>query len=111
MLVTADRTDGTIGGGRFEWDAIAIARELLASGGDRRILEVPLGPAIGQCCGGHVTLTIARADAQLLAAMTASEATERASRPQVLIFGAGFVGRALATALSPLPFDVRLIDN
>ncbi|MBR0932722.1 xanthine dehydrogenase accessory protein XdhC [Bradyrhizobium jicamae] len=111
MLVTADQTDGTIGGGRLEWDAIAAARELLASSADRRVLDIPLGPAIGQCCGGHVTLTIERADAQILAAMTMDEAAERASRPQILIFGAGFVGRALATALSPLPVHVRLIDN
>ncbi|MBR1221728.1 xanthine dehydrogenase accessory protein XdhC [Bradyrhizobium sp. U87765 SZCCT0131] len=111
MLVTVDQTEGTIGGGRFEWDAIAVARELLASGGSHRTLEIPLGPAIGQCCGGHVTLTIARADAQTLAAMITSEAAERASRPQILIFGAGFVGRALASALAPLPFHVRLIDN
>ncbi len=32
------------------------------------------------------------------------------ARTPVLLFGAGHVGRALALALAPLPFDVRWID-
>jgi xanthine dehydrogenase accessory factor len=55
LIVTADRVFGTIGGGNLEFQAIALARELL--GGDRPRLEsYPLGAALGQCCGGHVTL-------------------------------------------------------
>jgi xanthine dehydrogenase accessory factor len=111
MLVTSDRVDGTIGGGRFEWDAIAEARALLASGEVRREMIVPLGPAIGQCCGGRVTLVMVRASAQTLDQLRAADAAERAACPNILIFGAGYVGRALATALSPLPFRVRLIDG
>lgn len=111
MVVTAERVDGTIGGGHFEWIAIAEARTLLASGLHRREMDVPLGPAIGQCCGGHITLLIERAGAETIAVLRASEAFERAGYPHILIFGAGFVGRALATALSPLPFNVRLIDG
>ncbi|WP_315834505.1 xanthine dehydrogenase accessory protein XdhC [Bradyrhizobium prioriisuperbiae] len=111
MLVTAERVDGTIGGGHFEWIAIAEARALLLSDIDQREMDVPLGPAIGQCCGGHVTLLIERAGPQTVAALRAHEAIERAGYPHILIFGAGFVGRALATALSPLPFKVRLIDG
>lgn len=111
MLVTAELVDGTIGGGHFEWMAIAEARALLASRIDRREMDVPLGPAIGQCCGGHVTLLIERAGPRTVAEMRAQEAVEHAGYPHVLIFGAGFVGRALATALSPLPFKVWLIDS
>jgi xanthine dehydrogenase accessory protein XdhC len=111
MLVTSDRVDGTIGGGRFEWDAIAEARSLLTSQESRREITVPLGPSIGQCCGGKVTLVIERASLPILDRLRAAEAAEHAACPDVLIFGAGFVGRALATALAPLPFKVRLIDG
>ena len=61
MLVTPDRSFGTIGGGRLEFDAIAEARRLLAEGDDHALREVPLGPALGQCCGGHATVLIERA--------------------------------------------------
>ena len=37
-------------------------------------LEVPLGPAVGQCCGGHVTLSLARAGAAELAELEAAAA-------------------------------------
>lgn len=47
---------GTIGGGALEWQAAARARALLASGARTRVERVPLGPAVGQCCGGAVVL-------------------------------------------------------
>jgi xanthine dehydrogenase accessory factor len=63
MLVSPAGVIGTIGGGRLEWDAIAVARELLQS--DRgevpaRICRLVLGADLGQCCGGVVTLWIER---------------------------------------------------
>ncbi|MFY0610723.1 MAG: xanthine dehydrogenase accessory protein XdhC [Hyphomicrobiaceae bacterium] len=62
MLVSRDGATGTIGGGQLEYEAIAHARKLLAQAeaqpGDwlRDIHTWPLGPAIGQCCGGTVQL-------------------------------------------------------
>lgn len=111
MLVTENRVAGTVGGGRFEWEAIAEARKLLDLDLERHELAIPLGPGIGQCCGGHVTLLIERATADTLERLASAEAMERAAYPVVLIFGAGHVGKALATALSLLPFSVRLIDS
>lgn len=60
MLVWADPAkDGgqssTIGGGALEFEAAAKARAMLAEGG-RAIDRVALGPSLGQCCGGAVTL-------------------------------------------------------
>ncbi|MCV6594417.1 MAG: xanthine dehydrogenase accessory protein XdhC [Silicimonas sp.] len=55
MLVTAERVFGTIGGGTLEHEAIARARDVLSTGQDRTD-RVPLGPGVGQCCGGAVTL-------------------------------------------------------
>lgn len=62
MLVWPDATEGTIGGGALEWQAVTRAREVLARGGGR-IDRVPLGPGLGQCCGGAVTLVHERIDA------------------------------------------------
>ena len=59
MLVTADDLVGTIGGGHLEWRGMDIAREMIAkgeTGEQRRIERIPLGPALGQCCGGVVRL-------------------------------------------------------
>ncbi|NDV87316.1 xanthine dehydrogenase accessory protein XdhC [Aurantimonas aggregata] len=111
MAVTATAIAGTIGGGRLEYDAIERARALLAAGEDSADMDVPLGPEIGQCCGGRVLLTIRRVEAALMAKMLADEAARRFARPTVLVFGAGHTGRALAAALALLPLNVRLIDS
>jgi xanthine dehydrogenase accessory factor/xanthine dehydrogenase large subunit len=111
MLVTATAAFGTIGGGRLEWEATRHARQMLADGNAAGELEMPLGPAVGQCCGGHVRLALRRADADLLAELEARERAAAAGLPDVLLFGAGHVGRALARALAPLPFRVRWIDG
>ena len=50
---------GTIGGGRLEAEAIDAAVRLMGRGGDTaETLALALGPALGQCCGGHVTLLV-----------------------------------------------------
>ena len=56
MIVTAGDTHGTIGGGHLEYQAIAIARELLGRGGGGALRRFPLGASLGQCCGGLVNL-------------------------------------------------------
>jgi len=101
MHVTADALHGTIGGGRLEWMAVAEARAMLASGEEAREMDVPLGPEIGQCCGGRVRLALSRVKG----------VPEAAAHPPVLIFGAGHVGRAVAQALAPLPLAPVLIDG
>lgn len=111
MLVTREAAFGTVGGGRLEWEAIAQARNLLAAGRSALSLELPLGPAIGQCCGGQVTLRLRHAADAELAELEAAETAAAAHLPAVLLFGAGHVGRALAAALAPLPLRVRWIDG
>jgi xanthine dehydrogenase accessory factor/xanthine dehydrogenase large subunit len=113
MLVGPDAAIGTIGGGRLEWDAISRARALATDPTQppQTTIDVPLGPAIGQCCGGHVTLWLERADAAILARIEAEERAASASLPRVLLFGAGHVGKAIASALAPLPFDIQWIDE
>lgn len=99
MVVTADALHGTIGGGHLEFRALEIARMLLADPAlgtaGPMIREFPLGPALGQCCGGAASLLF-----------------EPVLPPglEVVIFGAGHVGRALAHVLGTLPARVLWID-
>lgn len=60
MLVDERSVVGTIGGGTLEHRAIALARALLAGGVDAAHVRVPLGPSLGQCCGGLVSLVFKR---------------------------------------------------
>lgn len=55
MLVSEAGLFGTIGGGELEHEAIRHARQLLA-GGRAAVADRALGPQLGQCCGGAVTL-------------------------------------------------------
>jgi xanthine dehydrogenase accessory factor len=101
MVVSATARHGTIGGGHLEMEAIGIARALLASSpaGDPPAplsRDFGLGPSLGQCCGGAVTLLF---EAILPA------------RWRVAVFGAGHVGRALVRLLADLPCQVDWIDS
>lgn len=63
MLVWRDGQSGTIGGGALEHQALHLARQRLGTAGPGETLRRPLGPALGQCCGGDVTLAIEVFDA------------------------------------------------
>lgn len=83
MLVTADDLVGTIGGGHLEWRGMDIARAMMAddaAAGARRIERIPLGPALGQCCGGVVQLAFERLGADDLAWLDAVDAAFAAGR-------------------------------
>ncbi|EHH68764.1 xanthine dehydrogenase accessory protein XdhC [Gluconobacter morbifer] len=108
MLLTATEQVGTIGGGRLEWDCMAEGRALLATGGPSVDRHVPLGPAINQCCGGAVTIRIEQV--QDLEALERNALLEREKLPQLLLFGAGHVGRALAKSLALLPLRLLWLD-
>ena len=56
MLVWHEGQSGTIGGGALEWQAMQDARAVLGTDRAIHVARVPLGPALGQCCGGAVTL-------------------------------------------------------
>lgn len=111
MAVSATGAAGTIGGGQLEFHCLDIARAMLASGERDRDLDIPLGPQMGQCCGGRVQVSLRRATPADLAMLAAHEQAEAQARPAVLVFGAGHTGRALVRALAPLPLQVMLIDD
>jgi xanthine dehydrogenase accessory factor len=110
MLVTAEQCTGTIGGGHLELKAIEQARAMLARGlraaAPPESAHYPLGPALGQCCGGAVTLGFSMLDDASLNAWPRS-------RPlfHLQLYGAGHVGRAIARALAPLDVLIDWIDE
>jgi xanthine dehydrogenase accessory factor len=110
MIVSADGIWGTIGGGQLEFMAIGNARDMLGGGGTGE-LDVPLGPEIGQCCGGRTRLTFQRMTPDIAARVATRLAAETEVFPEVVLFGAGHVGRALAAALLPLPFRVTVVET
>jgi xanthine dehydrogenase accessory factor len=105
MLVAADAVAGTIGGGHLEQQAIALARRRLGRAGT---VEQPiaLGPTLGQCCGGALTLGYQPLDAEALATWP-----DEAPRWRLQLFGAGHVGRALVQVLAGVPCAVTWIDE
>jgi xanthine dehydrogenase accessory factor len=106
MLVTAQEAFGTVGGGHLELVAIELARARLARAEvTPHVQRHPLGPALGQCCGGVVTLRHARLDAQALASWPQTQ-----PRFFLQLYGAGHVGRAIAALLATLPCRVQWID-
>ena len=111
MLVSTDAIFGTIGGGQLEFMAIDRARQMIADAASADLLDVPLGPEIGQCCGGRVTIDLALADETLRAEVANRAARADASRPHVYLFGGGHVGRALAEALALLPLQVTVVET
>ncbi|TPW31657.1 xanthine dehydrogenase accessory protein XdhC [Martelella alba] len=111
MLVSKTELFGTIGGGQLEFIAINHARRLLGGADGEHLLDIPLGPEIGQCCGGRIALSFAKADEVAINSLAAQARAESAGNPHVAIFGGGHVGAALATALAPLPMNVRLVET
>jgi xanthine dehydrogenase accessory factor len=111
MVVDAHGSAGTIGGGQLEFHCIDLARTLLDTGGPPQLIDIPLGPQMGQCCGGHVRVAMEPATAAHLEILKQDEAKAAAGRPQVLIFGAGHTGKALARSLALLPLAVTLVDD
>ena len=109
MGVLADGQIGTVGGGHLEWQALQRARTILALLDSAvQTHTVVLGPSLGQCCGGRVGLRYERVDATQCDALAQRL---RARHSPVALFGGGHVGRAIVSALSPLPFDIHWIDS
>jgi xanthine dehydrogenase accessory factor len=97
MVVTAEGQIGSIGGGHLELKALAWARGMIAAGAHgTQLQEFALGPQLGQCCGGRVTLLL--------------ECFARISF-HVALFGAGHVGRALIDVLAGVEGRIAWIDS
>ena len=134
MIVTAKQTRGTIGGGHLELKSIEVAREMLTLSVELATSRhFPLGPALGQCCGGAVDvvlLPVHESDREALLQLQLIEqhggrfVVERLLDTgaqlvlpldfvpwPIWVFGAGHVGQAIVQVLATLPCQVWWIDG
>ena len=109
MAVFEHAVVGTIGGGHLEWQATVRARELLATPNVPATTErYALGPSLGQCCGGALTLQFERVshtDAQRL------RASLKPPLQDLALFGGGHVGQAIVRLMLTLPYGITWIDS
>ena len=113
MKVMPDVTQGTIGGGALEHQAIAIARDMLARSADDLTRTFALGPGLGQCCGGSVKLLFTHEKrATDVGHYTMHPVIPNRSHPASLwVWGAGHVGRAVVRACPPQTVKLTWIDD
>lgn len=113
MRVTMDSTQGTIGGGALEHQAIAQARQLLETHAPERTVKVPLGPGLGQCCGGSVTLHYTYAQRAIDPEITSPTTPIYSDTPHytLWLWGAGHVGRAVVQNCPAALADITWIDS
>ena len=103
MLVTpAGLHTGTVGGGRVEAQALALAQEILAAPGPARarprFVSWTLKGDVGMTCGGAVKLYFEPHPAG-------------GAAWSIAIFGAGHVAQALVPVLLPLPCRLTVFDS
>ena len=97
MIISSGQCYGTIGGGHLEYQTMKIAAEMLRADGEEQRLEYfPLGPGLGQCCGGSTSVLFE---------------SFKNSHMDIMLFGAGHVGNALAPILAQLPCRLRWVDS
>lgn len=98
LVTTAGPSAGTIGGGRVEARALAVAQDLLAQNtAAPRFVEWTLKGDVGMTCGGAVKLYFEPHPAGG-AAWT------------IAIFGAGHIAQAVIPVLAPLPCRLLVFD-
>jgi xanthine dehydrogenase accessory factor len=123
----------TLGGGQLEYQATEVARAMV-NGSESSpptlpatahlpdvltrtfsmddtsttVLRYPLGPSLGQCCGGVVNLSFEKVFAQDQARLVL--ALQKAE-PRLALFGAGHVGHALMRVMCTLPWQLSWIDS
>ena len=150
LLIGENETVGTLGGGEVERIVIASARDMLAGRKEwqRSVEDFRLGPDLGQCCGGtlsvvfeplapdakawlveaaeisfgYVLLALGdpAAPPRIVSAAVLDNLSQTTAvhiqplidaRPQVLLYGAGHVGCAIAAIAAQLPVRLDVIDE
>jgi len=99
MVVATDMAYGSIGGGHLEYKVIAEARRLLLQAKPQpgqSLKHFQLAASLGQCCGGETSVLLEYFPT---------------SGINIMLFGAGHVGRALVNILQDLPCRVVWVDS
>ena len=111
MLITSKYLFGSIGGGQLEYSVIQKAIKFLNEKEikNNEIINIPLGPSIGQCCGGYAQVKITKYDNGLQSLENEKFITNKLDN--LYIFGAGHVGQELSSKSVDLDFNVHLIDS
>ena len=110
MLITEKYIFGSIGGGQLEYNIINKSKNLLKlKKFKEEIINIPLGPSIGQCCGGYVQVKITKHK-------NGEESFKDEDKikkidENLYIFGAGHIGKELSSRSIDLDFNVNLIDS
>ncbi|MEE2788640.1 MAG: xanthine dehydrogenase accessory protein XdhC [Myxococcota bacterium] len=96
MVIDASSTEGTIGGGAFEFRVIDEARTLLTDmRAETRIVDVHLVRDLGMCCGGRMEVFLEKFT----------------PKPTLWIVGVGQTGDYLAHFASQAGFQVHLVPT
>ena len=111
MFISDLDSFGTIGGGQLEYLVINHSRKMLIENVKKDILKIPLGPEIGQCCGGNVEVSLVIMSKKTKSLTLNSFNENYKTLPHVYVMGSGHVGRALALQLQHLPVKCILIDS
>ena len=111
MLITSKYLFGSIGGGQLEYTIIKKAKKILKENISEKnqILNIPLGPSIGQCCGGYVQVEITKYKNGNQSLK--NEKILISKSDNIYIFGAGHIGQELSKRSIDLEFNVHLIDS
>jgi len=97
MVVSLETTFDTIGGGHLEHQATKIAQQLLVDEvSGQHIEHFPLGPKLGQCCGGAISVLFE---------------TFAPEHINIMLFGAGHVAHDIVPMLAGLPVRVTWVDE
>jgi xanthine dehydrogenase accessory factor len=134
MIVTAKTTLGTIGGGHLELKSIEQARAMLNAKTDVATQRhFSLGPALGQCCGGAVSVLFVPVVESMCDELLQLQHVEHQGGSfevnrvvdtgdsitatlsfnswHVWVFGAGHVGKAVVEVMSTLPCRIIWVDE
>ncbi len=95
MLVTAEATAGTVGGGRVENAAIGRARKMLGTFAGPELERVDVVQDLGMSCGGSMSL--------MYEPLTPP--------PRLVLFGAGHVSGTLCPMATLAGFEVTVCDE
>ena len=98
MAVFSDGIIGTIGGGALEFEIIKHAKNLLNksdnSSQTQNLIKINLTSDLGMCCGGQVQIYLEHIKA----------------RPNLFLFGAGHINRAICCHAANLNFNIHMAD-
>jgi xanthine dehydrogenase accessory factor len=110
LIVTARETIGTIGGGQLEHQCTHIAAGLLGGPELPTTRRFPLGPALGQCCGGVVDVLFEPVGSGLPAWLRDLRALHGQRQPSVLVTATGSMMKFAVSADNVFGVDEGACD-